>query len=412
MSIARTGPSRPLRSPRAALVLTVLFALALGACGGTTSADVATRAPAAKDASDGADAPKAGEEAQAPAPAEGDAGAAEAATTEADDGRDPVLGDGKPVTIAFAGDMNFEGATASRLAADPNSVFGPVSGILSDADLTIANLETAVTKGGGTPVGKQFTFSTGPEALTAIAAAGIDVVSMANNHGMDYGEAGFAESLQVRDETDLPIIGMGANEDEAYAPHIAEVNGQRIGVISATQVLDGSFINSWTATSDHAGLASAKRVDKMVETVEATRAKVDTLIVFLHWGTETETCPNEAQTTLTPQLIDAGADIVVGGHQHRVLSAGYSGAAFVGYGLGNFLFQANSELGSRSGVLKVTATGRRIDGYEWVPARINGANQPIPAEGQEAQNLLASWNELRGCTGLTDAATAQPTPAG
>ena len=371
-----------------------------------------TRAPAAKDASDGADAPKAGEEAQAPAPAEGDAGAAEAATTEADDGRDPVLGDGKPVTIAFAGDMNFEGATASRLAADPNSVFGPVSGILSDADLTIANLETAVTKGGGTPVGKQFTFSTGPEALTAIAAAGIDVVSMANNHGMDYGEAGFAESLQVRDETDLPIIGMGANEDEAYAPHIAEVNGQRIGVISATQVLDGSFINSWTATSDHAGLASAKRVDKMVETVEATRAKVDTLIVFLHWGTETETCPNEAQTTLTPQLIDAGADIVVGGHQHRVLSAGYSGAAFVGYGLGNFLFQANSELGSRSGVLKVTATGRRIDGYEWVPARINGANQPIPAEGQEAQNLLASWNELRGCTGLTDAATAQPTPAG
>ena len=412
MSIARTGPSRPLRSPRAALVLTVLFALALGACGGTTSADVATRAPAAKDASDGADAPKAGEEAQAPAPAEGDAGAAEAATTEADDGRDPVLGDGKPVTIAFAGDMNFEGATASRLAADPNSVFGPVSGILSDADLTIANLETAVTKGGGTPVGKQFTFSTGPEALTAIAAAGIDVVSMANNHGMDYGEAGFAESLQVRDETDLPIIGMGANENEAYAPHIAEVNGQRIGVISATQVLDGSFIDSWTATSDHAGLASAKRVDKMVETVEATRPKVDTLIVFLHWGTETETCPNEAQTTLTPQLIDAGADIVVGGHQHRVLSAGYSGAAFVGYGLGNFLFRANSELGSRSGVLKVTATGRRIDGYEWVPARINGANQPIPAEGQEAQNLLASWNELRGCTGLTDAATAQPTPAG
>ena len=265
MSIARTGPSRPLRSPCVALVLTVFSALALGACGGTTSADVATRAPAAKAASDGADAPKAGEEAQAPA--DGGDGAAEATTTEADDGRDPVLGDGKPVTIAFAGDMNFEGATASRLDADPNSVFGPVSNILSDADLTIANLETAVTKGGGSPVGKQFTFSTGPEALTAIAAAGIDVVSMANNHGMDYGEAGFAESLQVRDETDLPIIGMGANENEAYAPHIAEVNGQRIGVISATQVLDGSFINIWTATSDHAGLASAHRVDHTAQTV-------------------------------------------------------------------------------------------------------------------------------------------------
>ena len=270
-----------------------------------------------------------------------------------------MLGANKPVTIAFAGDMNFEGPTGSRLAADPSTVFGPVAGILSDADFTVANLETAVTKGGGSPVGKQFTFSTGPEALTAIA-----------------------------------------------------VGGERIGVIAATQVLDGSFIESWTATSDHAGLASAKRVDKMIETVTATRPKVDTLIVFLHWGTETETCPNEAQTQLTPQLIAAGADMVVGGHQHRVLSAGYSGAAFVGYGLGNFLFQANSELGSRSGVLKVTATGRRIDGYEWLPARINGANQPIPAEGQEAQNLLANWNELRGCTGLTETATAQPTAAG
>ena len=128
MSIARTGPSRPLRSPCVALVLTVFSALALGACGGTTSADVATRAPAAKAASDGADHPKAGQEAQAPA--DGADGAAEATTTEADDGRDPVLGDGKPVTIAFAGDMNFEGATASRLDADPNSVFGPVLSLI------------------------------------------------------------------------------------------------------------------------------------------------------------------------------------------------------------------------------------------------------------------------------------------
>ena len=101
-----------------------------------------------------------------------------------------------------------------------------------------------------------------------------------------------------------------------------------------------------------------------------------------------------------------------GGPSHRCLPADYPGAGLGGGGLGNFLFRANSGRGTRWGVLRVTATGRRIDGYGWVPAGINGANQPIPAEGQEAQNLLASWNELRGCTGLTDAATAEPTPAG
>jgi poly-gamma-glutamate capsule biosynthesis protein CapA/YwtB (metallophosphatase superfamily) len=188
------------------------------------------------------------------------------------------------------------------------------------------------------------------------------------------------------------------------------VNGQRLAVIAATQVLDGSFIQSWTATADHAGLASAKREDRLVQAVSEARKKADTVIVFLHWGTETQTCPNEAQQSLTPKLTAAGADIVVGGHAHRVMSGGFSGAAFVGYGLGNFLFQANSDLGRRSGVLKVTATGRHIDNYEWVPALINGANQPIPADAAAAQNLTASWNELRGCTGLTDAATAEPQP--
>lgn len=372
----------------------------VAACGGTTSSDVAstptpTTAPTTQAAGS--------------ADTTADGGTPESTTTT-EDPRDPVLGSGEAVTFAFGGDMNFEGSTATRLANDPASVFGPVSAVLSEADLAVTNLETAVTKGGGSPVGKQFTFRTGPEAFDALTAAGIDVVSMANNHGMDYGESGFVESLQVKEETGFPIVGIGANADEAFAPHIAEVKGQRIAIIGATQVLDGSFIQSWTATDNHAGLASAKLEDRMVQAVSDSRKVADTVVVFLHWGTETETCPNKAQVGLTPKLVEAGADIIVGGHQHRVASGGFSGSAFVHYGLGNFLFRANSEQGSRSGVLKVTATGRRIDNFEWVPARINGANQPIPAEGAAKDNLLASWNELRGCTGLTDAATAEPQP--
>ncbi|MEZ5371740.1 MAG: CapA family protein [Microthrixaceae bacterium] len=390
----------------------VALGAGLSACGGATSSDVTAKGAATTAPAEGSEPPsddQANNDQATNDQATGGSGEL-SITTEPEEVRDPVLGTGEAVTFAFAGDMNFEGANATRLAADPASVFGPITAVLSEADLAVANLETAVTKGGGSPVGKQFTFRTGPEAFEAIGAAGIDVVSMANNHGMDYGESGFAESLQVKAETGFPIVGIGADEDEAFAPHIAEVNGQRIAIIGATQVLDGSFIESWTATADHAGLASAKREDRLVQAVSDSRLVADTVVVFLHWGTETETCPNEAQLGLTPKLVEAGADIIVGGHQHRVASGGFSGAALVHYGLGNFLFRANSEPGSRSGVLKVTATGRRIDSYEWVPARINGANQPIPAEGAAKDNLLASWNELRGCTGLSDAATAEPQP--
>ena len=241
MAFKHPRPAHNPPLPRGALALMLFGGLSLVACGGTTSADVtASEATGASTPAESAGAtPSDAKTAKAPGSTGGEA--AITTTTKPDDGRDPILGSGKPVTIAFAGDMNFEGPTGSRLDADPASVFGPVTDILSSADLTVANLETAVTKGGGSPVGKQFTFSTGPRAFDAIKAAGIDVVSMANNHGMDYGESGFAESLQVRDEVGFPIIGMGANDAEAFAPHIAEVNGQRLAVIAATQVLDGSF---------------------------------------------------------------------------------------------------------------------------------------------------------------------------
>lgn len=309
------------------------------------------------------------------------------------------LGSGQAITIAFVGDMHFEGTNRARLDADPTTALGPFDDILRGADLAIGNLETSIAVG-GTRANKQFAFRAPPAAVDALRAAGFDAVSMANNHGLDYGDDGLQESLVVaRAQSDHFIIGIGAEEDEAFAPFTAEVKGQRISVIGATQVLDSSLIEAWTARADHGGLASAKRVDRLVEEVRAARSTSDTVIVFLHWGVEKMTCPTGDQQTLAQALIDAGADLVIGSHAHRLQGGGRLGDAVVHYGLGNFFFKENSAEGARTGVFEVTVTGRRIDSYRWIPGRISGS-VPQPLSGGDAANELAYWDGLRGCAGL------------
>jgi poly-gamma-glutamate synthesis protein (capsule biosynthesis protein) len=98
-------------------------------------------------------------------------------------------------------------------------------------------------------------------------------------------------------------------------------------------------------------------------------------------------------------LIDAGADLVVGSHTHRVFGAGHRGAAFVAYGLGNFVYWREDAESGRSGVLLVTATGREVDSYSWVPARITHGI-PVPLSGADADADIAEWNDRRTCSGL------------
>ncbi|HEX9993938.1 MAG TPA: CapA family protein [Acidimicrobiales bacterium] len=308
------------------------------------------------------------------------------------------LGSGNPVTIAFGGDVHFERSIEARLLADPSSVMALVAPTLSAADLAVVNLETAVTEG-GTPAPKQFTFRAPPAAFDALQSAGVDVASVANNHGMDYGVDGLEDTLDLAASAGFPVIGAGRTEDEAYAPFRTTVDGQRIAVIAATQVLDDFLIDEWTAEGDEPGLASAKRVDRLVEEVRAAREDSDTVVVFLHWGVEQQSCPTEVQQDLAGDLVAAGADLVVGGHAHVLQGAGMLGDAFVAYGLGNFTFMERTPLSVNTGVLEVTVTGRRVDGYRFLPGvLVDGLHHPL--EGDEADAALAYWDQLRECTDL------------
>jgi poly-gamma-glutamate synthesis protein (capsule biosynthesis protein) len=306
------------------------------------------------------------------------------------------------VTFAFGGDVHFEGSLRSKLQADPATVLAPIAPVLAAADVAVVNLETAITER-GTPQDKEYKFRTPGTALIALGAAGVDAASMANNHGLDYGPEGLLDSLAAKAASPSPVvIGIGANAIEAFAPFRVEVKGQRVAVFAATAVLDGNLLRAWTATDSQGGLASAKPpwTDRLVAGVFSARADSDTVVVFLHWGKEDEMCPNEAQRTLARRLVDSGADIVVGSHAHRQQGAGRLGTGFVGYGLGNFIFYNESGPAGASGVLQVTATGRDIDAYSWLPARIKGGvPEPVPP-GPDADQALADWNALRDCTGL------------
>jgi poly-gamma-glutamate synthesis protein (capsule biosynthesis protein) len=305
---------------------------------------------------------------------------------------------GRPVVLAFGGDVHFEGTLEPKLDADAARTLAPIAPVLRSADLAVVNLETAVTSR-GTPTPKAFTFRAPAKAFAALRGAGVDVASMANNHGLDYGLDGLRDSLAAAKRYRFPVVGIGLDDAQAYRPFRRTVAGQRIAVIGATQVLDDELVSAWTAGPGKPGLASAKDVPRLVRAVRAARETSDTVVVFLHWGIELEQCPSTDQRTLAKRLVAAGADVVVGGHAHRLQGAGRMGTALVGYGLGNFVWYGTSELSTQTGVLLVTVDGRRVLGYRWEPARIvDGV--PRPLTGAERRAEIAGWSALRGCTGL------------
>jgi len=299
------------------------------------------------------------------------------------------------VTLAFAGDVHAEGASGRAIRAGLPSI----RDALGRADVTVVNLETAVT-GRGTPADKRFVFRAPAATLPALEDAGVDVVSLANNHGLDFGSVGLTDTLAAARAAGLPLVGLGEDEDAAYAAHVVEVRGQRIAVLGATQVLDGQYVDAWTARGDAPGMASAKRVGRLLEQVRRSRSEADTVVVHLHWGEERNPCPLPRQQELAQRLVDAGADVVVGGHAHVLLGGGMLGEAYVDYGLGNFVFSGRrTEETLRSGILTLTVRGRSVESSSWTPAVLR-SGVPHLLEGEAAEAAVADKERRRDCTGL------------
>ena len=319
-------------------------------------------------------------------------------------------GDGHAITLVFAGDTNFPAGSllGDRLAADPTTALGPgVRQLLSHSQLSMVNFESALTSSPcPVPQPKEFVFDAPATALTAFKAAGATLVTEANNHGMDCGRPGLLQALTIRARARYRVIGIGANAAAAFASYQTVLDGEHVGIIAATQVIDDDLVGTWTATATQPGLASAYVTQALVNAVKAARRVDDTVVVFLHWGIQLDACPDPIQEPLAGVLVRAGADIVIGSHAHVLLGGGYLGTAFVDYGLGNFAFYNDPSPTNYSGALAVTITGRHVDAYSWRPAIVEN-ELPVPVTGAAAREVQARFIGARSCTNLT----ARPTPS-
>jgi poly-gamma-glutamate capsule biosynthesis protein CapA/YwtB (metallophosphatase superfamily) len=308
------------------------------------------------------------------------------------------------VTLAFAGDVHFEGGVATLLDRR-DATLGPMASALRSADVAVVNLESALTSG-GSPAPKEledpsrrYWFRSPPSALALLQRSGVDAVSLANNHGADYGDAGLRDTLRVARNSPVAVIGVGGNPDQAFRPYQTSVDGVEVAVLAADASPLESNASIWDVEHGGPGLATARDSTRMLAAVRAANASSDVVAVYLHWGAENQRCPTAEQRKLAQSLADAGADVVVGTHAHVLLGAGMLNDTYVSYGLGNFLWYHGRP--SDTGVLRVQIVDGKIARDDWVPGKIRPTGgTPRPVTGSASSDAIKEWRNLRGCTDL------------
>ena len=312
-------------------------------------------------------------------------------------------GNGKTVTLGFGGDVHFAGAVGESLAA------GPLDRPRHDHPPALRR--DPATHGEPRDGGDRRDLPRAPEQAVHLRRARVRRHRAQERHRLAWpprptttawtaAPQGLSQNLTIASQASYPIIGIGNNAAQAFTPYRVTIDGQRIAIIAATQVIADNLVSTWTATATQPGVASAIDPTELVREVQQVRRTADTVIVYVHWGTETQACPNPQQEPLAEQLVKAGADIVIGSGAHVLLGGGYLGSAYVDYGLGNFAFYDDTAPETDSGTLIITAEGRHITGAVWRPATIlDGLPQPLT--GTPAAAAVQSWNAARSCTNLS-----------
>jgi hypothetical protein len=277
------------------------------------------------------------------------------------------------VSIAIVGDVMLADGPG-RVIASGRDPFAPFASRLAAADLRIANLECVVAQG-GQPEDKPWTFRAHPRVLPVLARH-VDVVSVANNHSGDFGRAAFGQMLRRLKDQGVPYFGGGHTLREAHEPLVVERGGLRIALLG----YDGFFPRAYEAGEDHPGVAWMD-AEHIIEDIQRARTvqRADLVIPFMHWGQEHEPLASELQRTLARQMIDAGADAVIGAHPHVVQDTEtYRGKPIV-YSLGNFVFDGFSHIDNNTGwLLWLQAGGDGVRRWRVEVARIDKEGVPHP----------------------------------
>lgn len=252
-------------------------------------------------------------------------------------------------SLVFTGDVMFGGSVRGNY--DSSGLDGILSPYLQqemkEADITMVNEEFPFSQRGTPMEGKQYTFRVDKSYLSAFLEMGIDVVSLANNHALDYGTEALIDTFDALDEVGIPYVGAGADKERAEEAVFIERGGRTVGILSASRVIP---VVSWNIENQQPGLFCTYDSAALKAAIERTREQCDYLVVYVHWGVERKEYPEQYQRTLAQIYIDAGADLVVGSHPHVPQGIEYYQGKPIVYSLGNFIFNPNM---ARTYMLKV-----------------------------------------------------------
>ncbi len=275
--------------------------------------------------------------------------------------------------LAFTGDVNLGRRIGDYIRArGAEYPWQDAAPFLQAADVTVVNLECAISTRGA-PLDKEFTFRGDPSSVPAMAAAGVHVASVGNNHAVDFGREAFLDTLEHLRVNDILAVGGGVDADDAYRPRYLETGGRRIGFVAGTRVMPYHF----AAGPDLPGVASVYEEERFVDAIRQARSEADLVVVLVHWGVELAREPNSVQVGLGRAFVDAGADIVVGHHPHVLQPVVRYRGAVIAYSLGNFVFTAGSEAGRTTMLLRVGVSPDGSMDVASVPMRIV-EGRPVP----------------------------------
>jgi len=216
------------------------------------------------------------------------------------------------------------------------------------ADFVMINQEFPFSLRGEPMENKQYTFRVKPDRVSLLQDLNVSIVSLANNHTLDYGMDAFLDTLQVLEEAEIEYAGAGRNLSEAKTTKYFDIKGKTIAVLSASRVIP---VTDWNATNTKGGLFTTYDPTALLQEIEIAREQADYVIVYVHWGIEKNEYPEEYQRTMGKQYIDAGADIVIGSHPHVLQGFEYYKGKPIVYSLGNFIF---NPVATNTAIVKVT----------------------------------------------------------
>jgi poly-gamma-glutamate capsule biosynthesis protein CapA/YwtB (metallophosphatase superfamily) len=294
----------------------------------------------------------------------------------------------RPVlTVAASGDVLGDrgvGLFIDKNGAEP--LFAEVKPFLESASVAFVNLEGPISDKGSRASWKEYTFEARTELAEGLAWAGIDVVSLANNHANDYGSTALLDTLDRLDQAGVQHAGAGADVAAASAPAILISPAGMVAVVAFTDIIPGGFAAGSNSPGVNATTPDGKR---MVAAIQAAAKQAKFVIASFHWGEEYTGAANGRQKELAHMAIDAGADLVLGHHPHVLEGFEIYKDRLIAYSLGDFVWDHYSQVTGETVILKVAIPGKGLPSLEVIPVYLDDVNgAPAPVTGDHAASIL------------------------